>query len=79
MVSCFSISDDLTLALEARGYDPYEKRSRYQSLKFSIIDLFAVIFIILILAFFIFVSVIAASYNINILEYLFPVIKGATF
>lgn len=79
LVSCFSISDDLTLALEARGYDPYEKRSRYQSLKFSIIDLFAVIFIILILAFFICVSVIAASYNINILEYLFPVIKGATF
>lgn len=25
LVSCFSISDDLTLALEARGYDPYEK------------------------------------------------------
>lgn len=79
LVSCFSISDDLTLALEARGYDPYGTRSRYKVLKFSHIDFFGIVFIILVLAFFIFICVIATSYNLNILEYLFPMIKGVTF
>lgn len=79
LVSCFSISDDLTLAMDARGYDPYGKRSRYKVLKFSKIDLFSIIFIVLILAFFIFITVIATAYKIDILKFIFPMIKGETF
>lgn len=53
LVSCFSRSIDLSLAMDARGYDPYGKRSSYKVLKFSLIDLFGIIFILFIMGFFI--------------------------
>ena len=48
LVSCFSRSDELAIAMEARGYDPYKHRTRYKSLKFSYKDLIALLIIILI-------------------------------
>lgn len=36
--SCFSRSDELALAMNARGYDPYAKRTSYRALKFYFRD-----------------------------------------
>lgn len=36
--SCFSRSDELALAMNARGYDPYAKRTSYRALKFHFRD-----------------------------------------
>lgn len=80
LISCFSISDDLSLAMNARGYDPYAKRTRYRKLFFTKKDLFAVFFIIIFLSFFILISVLSKAYGINLLEFLFYNIpKGSTF
>ncbi len=79
LVSCFSISDDLSLAMEARGYDPYGKRSRYRILKFSIYDLVSILFFIILLGAFIYLSVITNHYGVNIIETLFPLTEGVTF
>ena len=48
LVSCFSRSDELAVAMEARGYNPYVKRSRYKTLKFGLRDLFSIIIVIII-------------------------------
>ena len=60
LVSCFSRSSDLSLAMEARGYDPYDKRTYYKKLNFHRIDLVALILIILMLGTFISLSVISS-------------------
>lgn len=44
-VSAISRSEELSNAMEARGYDPYAKRSRYRILKFHLSDLFAFIIV----------------------------------
>ena len=44
-VSAITRSEELSDAMEARGYDPYAKRSRYRKLEFHLIDLFAFILI----------------------------------
>lgn len=60
LVSCFSRSDELATAMDARGYDPYKKRSRYKVLKFHIYDLIffllSLIFVGLIISFSIYSS-----------------------
>ena len=48
LVSCFSRSDELAIAMEARGYDPYKKRSHYKTLHFTYRDLLAIFFILLV-------------------------------
>ncbi len=48
LVSCFTKSDELAIAMDSRGYDPYGKRSKYRELKFKWSDLFSFIFILLI-------------------------------
>ena len=45
-VSAINRSEELSNAMEARGYDPYAKRSRYRVLKFGIADLFALILVL---------------------------------
>ena len=40
-VSAITRSEELSDAMEARGYDPYAKRSRYRILRFHLIDLLA--------------------------------------
>jgi energy-coupling factor transport system permease protein len=47
-VSAISRSEELSNAMEARGYDPYAKRSRYRILKFSYLDLLAFTFMLII-------------------------------
>ena len=47
-ISAFQRSEELADAMEARGYDPKQKRTRYRKLSFSLKDLFA-FFIIAIL------------------------------
>lgn len=50
LASAFQLSDELACAMEARGYDPRAKRTRYRKMKWSICDTFIIIFSILILA-----------------------------
>lgn len=47
-VSAINRSEELSNAMEARGYDPYAKRSKYRILKFNWIDLLSLIIILLI-------------------------------
>ncbi len=61
LVSCFSRSDELAIAMEARGYNPYNKRSKYKTLKFSYRDLFSIILILLIAAFLITFSILSQN------------------
>ena len=73
LVSCFTISDDLTLAMDARGYDPYAKRTSYHVLKFTLLDLFGIITILVILGLFIFFCVMRTSYGFDFIEFIFKV------
>lgn len=57
LISCFSKSNEMSLAMYARGYDPYKKRSKYKNLKFSYRDVIALIILVLILGAFIFLCV----------------------
>ncbi|HAS56147.1 MAG TPA: transporter [Firmicutes bacterium] len=45
-VSSFVRSDELASAMECRGYDPREKRSRYRQYKFYIGDVISIIFVV---------------------------------
>ena len=56
LVSCFTKSDELAIAMDSRGYDPYGKRSKYRELKFKWSDLFSFLFIVIIGACFITLS-----------------------
>lgn len=47
-VSAINRSEDLSNAMEARGYDPYAKRSRYRKLSFSYLDLISLLIILII-------------------------------
>ncbi len=57
LASALERSDELANAMEARGYDPNAKRTRYRSLKFRLIDLLALIISLLLLGGVIFVFV----------------------
>lgn len=45
-VSAIGRSEELSNAMEARGYDPYGKRSRYRVLRFGWLDLLALVFVL---------------------------------
>ncbi|MGI6713984.1 MAG: energy-coupling factor transporter transmembrane component T family protein [Bacilli bacterium] len=45
-VSAFLRSSDLANAMEARGYDPQGKRTRYRILKFRFVDFFALLLVV---------------------------------
>ncbi|AKA50209.1 cobalt ABC transporter permease [Mycoplasmopsis gallinacea] len=50
-ISSFAKAEDLSNAMETRGYDPYEKRTKYRQLKLKWLDLFVVLFILSLMAF----------------------------
>ena len=50
--SCFSRSDELSLAMNARGYEPYEKRTSYRVLKLHLIDYASILAIVGVIVFF---------------------------
>lgn len=53
LVSCFSRSVELSLAMDARGYDPYGKRTSYKILKFHGRDVVSLFVVLLIMTLFI--------------------------
>lgn len=50
--SCFSRSDELALAMNARGYDPYAKRTSYRILKFYARDYITIIVTLIVVGLF---------------------------
>ncbi|WP_036463836.1 energy-coupling factor transporter transmembrane component T family protein [Mycoplasmopsis sturni] len=52
-VSSFAKADDLSDAMQTRGYDPYKKRTKYRHLSFGIRDLILTVFFIALGAFFV--------------------------
>ncbi len=75
LVSCFSRSDELALAMDARGYDPYAKRSKYRVLHFSFKDLLSLIILFCFVGGAITISVLISFYHLDLLDFLFK-IKG---
>lgn len=61
LISCFSRSDELAIAMDARGYDPYKKRSRYKILKFTAFDFIYLTGCIVFCALFITFSIMSSS------------------
>lgn len=45
-VSAFAKAEDLGNAMETRGYNPYEKRTRYRTYPVRVIDIFVGLFVI---------------------------------
>jgi energy-coupling factor transport system permease protein len=73
-VSAFERSGELADAMEARGYDPKAKRSRYRILKFHISDLVAFVLISAIFAGAIYLTVVHK--DLNIIESIFKINIG---
>ncbi|ADE19864.1 energy-coupling factor transporter transmembrane component T family protein [Mycoplasma crocodyli] len=59
-VSSFAKAEDLSYAMETRGYDPYAKRSKYRKLTFGLKDVIISLFILLLITF-----LIINIYNVN--------------
>lgn len=70
LISSFQRSEELSDAMEARGYNPSAKRTRYRLLKFSSIDLISSLFTILLLIGVILLKV----YNIELQMFIFDLI-----
>ncbi|MDR0831700.1 MAG: energy-coupling factor transporter transmembrane protein EcfT [Bacillales bacterium] len=66
-ISAFDRSEQLADAMEVKGFDIEVKRSKYQQLKFSLKDLFFLIFILLIL----FGTILISIYYENIITFIF--------
>ena len=62
LVSCFSRSVELSLAMDARGYDPYGKRTSYKLLKFRTRDSISFIIVLLIMGIFITLCALSSFY-----------------
>lgn len=74
-VTAFTLSEDLSFAMEARGYDPSAKRTRYRVMKFRLRDLFSFIFILVCLTGSILLLVFHVDFAPFIID-LFNLIKG---
>ena len=70
LISSFQRSEELSDAMEARGYNPSAKRTRYRLLKFSSIDLISSLFTILLLIGVILLKI----YNIELQMFIFDLI-----
>ena len=64
-ISAFQRSEELANAMEARGYNPSGKRTKYRKLKFKVRDLISVIICGIIMF-----AVIYSIYNPEVLELL---------
>ena len=65
LISSFQRSEELSDAMEARGYNPSAKRTRYRVLKFKLSDLFAALIIVILLTLVILLGV----YNLQIVTW----------
>jgi len=73
-VSSFERSEQLANAMEARGYDPNAKRSRYRKLSFHLGDLFAVLIVGAIFGFILYLTI--AHKDLDIIKLIFNVECG---
>lgn len=73
-ISAFEKSQQLSDAMEARGYDPNSKRSKYRKLKFHLKDLFSAIFVFALVGFIMYLSI--AHGNIDVIDFVFGVKVG---
>lgn len=74
-ISAFQRSDDLANAMEARGYNPSAKRTRYRILKWRLADTFAFILTLATLGVFIYLDVAKVDFYLLIKE-LINVVRG---
>lgn len=65
LISSFQRSEELSDAMEARGYNPSAKRTRYRVLKFKLSDLFAALITVILLTLVILLGV----YNLQIVTW----------
>ena len=65
LISSFQRSEELSDAMEARGYNPSAKRTRYRILKFKLSDLFAALITVILLTLVILLGV----YNLQIVTW----------
>ena len=73
-VSAINRSEELSDAMEARGYDPYAKRSRYRKLSFKWIDLVAFLLVSILFAGLLFLVIHDGYFGrINIIKTLFGI------
>jgi len=66
LISSFQRSEELSDAMEARGYNPSAKRTRYRTLKFKLIDLISSIIVVILLISVIFLGI----YEIEVLNFI---------
>lgn len=74
LISSFQRSEELSDAMEARGYNPKAKRTRYRSLNFKLVDLISLFIIILLLTGIILLGVYQLpiqNFILNLLETIF--------
>jgi energy-coupling factor transport system permease protein len=74
LISSFKRSEELSNAMEARGYDPDKKRSRYRTLSFTYRDLIALLVVLIYFAGFLSLCIFNYNgYEINIIKFIFNV------
>ncbi|TNK82434.1 energy-coupling factor transporter transmembrane protein EcfT [Mycoplasmopsis pullorum] len=73
-VSSFSKAEDLSNAMETRGYNPYKKRTRYRKLQFGLGDALVLLWLILLTSFIIINHVNAFDYLPNWYTYYFKIV-----
>ena len=72
-VSAITRSEELSNAMEARGYDPYAKRTRYRKLTFHYQDLIALIVVLLIFGGFLTLRIYSNYTNVDIIYWIFKI------
>ena len=73
-VSAITRSEELSNAMEARGYDPYAKRSRYRVLKFKWIDLLGIVIVLAVFGGILALKIIDNHYlPVNLIEWIFGI------
>ena len=71
LISSFQRSEELSDAMEARGYNPSAKRTRYRLLKFTYVDIVSSLITVLLLAGVILIKI----YNIELQMLLFKIVE----
>jgi energy-coupling factor transport system permease protein len=74
-VTAFTLSEDLAFAMEARGYDPNAKRTRYRQLRFHFRDFFGLFLVLCALT----GGILLLVYKVDLAPYfvdLYNIIKG---
>lgn len=76
-ISSFQRSDELSMAMEARGYDPLKPRTRYVKFSFHLEDFISLIFVILFFSLMLTLLILDKNYNeIDIIKLLFNIDVG---